>query len=358
MVHSLGGVAGAAPTLTMEEVPVCAVCGASGSTSVLACRDRYFGLPGEFQLIRCIGCGLVRLSPRPDEGSLRNYYPDSEYYSFQDVPEIGDMVRLVGGLRNFIRAVVLASMGYAGSMTATRVGRACGAWLAPLRARAGYGWPGFPSYVEGGRALDVGCGNGDFLGVLARHGWDVQGVDTSPAAERAASAHGVPVFTGALEDAGFVGESFDFVHMSHSLEHVWDPAVTLATVSRLLRPGGRLYVETPNIDSFAARRCGSYWYALESPRHLWLFGPASLRRTVAQCGLHVSSMRTKTFPSYLWEATYRGEERDGKLWSKRPRINASAMPRAVGLGALTRVVGRVRPLSRDIICCWALKPPS
>src|SRR5262249_47273375 len=45
------------------DVPACELCGETDTAFVLAAKDRYTGLPGEFGLVRCTGCSLVRLSP-------------------------------------------------------------------------------------------------------------------------------------------------------------------------------------------------------------------------------------------------------------------------------------------------------
>jgi len=101
----------------------------------------------------------------------------------------------------------------------------------------------------GQRLLDVGCGEGLFAGALLQAGLQVVAVDVADAALRRArervaglDARLIP-FTGSwpLEDA-----SFDVVWSGETIEHVADTAPWLAEIRRVLRPGGRLLLTTPN----------------------------------------------------------------------------------------------------------------
>jgi SAM-dependent methyltransferase len=216
--------------------------------------------------------------------------------------------------------------------------------------------------VAGGRALDIGCGNGAFLGLLARYGWSVTGVDVSEAASRSAAERGIEVFAGELEDAGLEARSFDYIRMSHSIEHVGDPVRTIGTISDLLRPGGLAYLETPNVASPMARWCGQDWFPLESPRHLWLFDPTTMRRALESNGLEVTKVSTRRFGSrplsaMTWESTYRREEADGVLLPVRPVLQRSDLPRAVALTAAARLRRLARPDSDEIMSFWARRSP-
>lgn len=340
----------------LEVVPRCDLCGSDVVQPLLVNRDRFFGLPGEFGLVRCGACGLVRLSPRPNNEMLATYYPAGEYYAYQPPGDPASASRrYFSTARDVLRGAGLASLGYP-------VDHLPGwaRWVAPrlpnpIVRRAAYGRQGFPRWVTGGRALDIGCGNGAFLNALRRDGWHVTGVDISPvAAEVAQTAYGITVHVGELAQAPLEDGSFDFIHMSHVIEHLNQPVTTLEQVSRLLRPGGRLYVETPNIESIGFRRCQEFWYPLETPRHLWLFSPETLSRALSRAGLQPRRLYTQPFPTYAWEATYRREEREGRLLATRPAVEARSVPRVASRAAASRILRWMRPDVGDILCCWAV----
>ncbi len=77
---------------------------------------------------------------------------------------------------------------------------------------------------------------------------------------------------------------FDIITMIDFIEHVRAPMSILVKASRLLRPGGRLVILTPNADSLSRRLMGLRWlhYKVE---HLYYFGPRSLTRALRQVGL-------------------------------------------------------------------------
>jgi 2-polyprenyl-3-methyl-5-hydroxy-6-metoxy-1,4-benzoquinol methylase len=117
-----------------------------------------------------------------------------------------------------------------------------------------------------GTLIDVGCGPGTFLRVARDHGWKVEGVDISHfAAAQAQASHGIVVNVGDLQALDRAAESVDVITMWDSLEHVGDPAATLAAAHRLLRPGGLLLVATDNFDCLVAD-IASWMYRLSFGR--------------------------------------------------------------------------------------------
>ena len=141
--------------------------------------------------------------------------------------------------------------------------------------------------VPAGRLLDVGCGKGRFLAAARDAGWQVMGVEFEPTSAAAARHnHGVEVVPGDFLKVPLDGD-FDVVTMWHVLEHLPDPAAAVARAVELLRPGGRLVLSVPNIDSLQARFGGEQWFHLDLPRHLFHFGPRSLSALAERAGLRV-----------------------------------------------------------------------
>jgi ubiquinone/menaquinone biosynthesis C-methylase UbiE len=133
----------------------------------------------------------------------------------------------------------------------------------------------------GDHALDLGCGDGRFTGLLAAAGAQPVGADVAEAALcRARATHPEIEFvlapvSGALP---LQDSAFDVVWASEVIEHVADTARWLSEVRRVLRPGGRLLLTTPNHPRLAILIGGLERYAEPLSDHLHLYTQKSLRR--------------------------------------------------------------------------------
>jgi SAM-dependent methyltransferase len=95
----------------------------------------------------------------------------------------------------------------------------------------------------------------------------------------------VGVHTGTLESQEFPDQAFDVVTMWEVIEHLPDPRTTLAEVWRILRPGGRLVLSTPDAGSLAARLSGRRWLGWRKvPEHVFFFDRTNLDRLLDQSG--------------------------------------------------------------------------
>ena len=95
-----------------ETVNRCFLCGGSHSEFMFSARDRLHRLPGEFALVQCSDCRLVRLSPRPLLDQLGFYYPEGEYYSYQTPARIPQQSGWRGKVRESIRHSIMRWKGY------------------------------------------------------------------------------------------------------------------------------------------------------------------------------------------------------------------------------------------------------
>jgi 2-polyprenyl-3-methyl-5-hydroxy-6-metoxy-1,4-benzoquinol methylase len=133
--------------------------------------------------------------------------------------------------------------------------------------------------------LDVGCGNGQFVAWAARAGWRAEGVEHDEVAAGAARSAGLSVTSDSLADlATRRAHEFDVVTMDHVIEHVPDPIRFLRAAHRLLRPGGLLWIATPDLDAAGHRMFGRHWLGLDPPRHLTVFTRAALEGVMTQAG--------------------------------------------------------------------------
>jgi len=270
------------PPLTTVSCPHCPVCGGEGKKHHAGVCDPCGFASGEWDFRRCGQCGSLWLDPRPaDECASRIYPPE---YLTHGAP--GDLLG-PGGLRLELRLALLhLRYGYPA--------RECGgvvrglarvaATLPGLTRRVGYG----VRFVRWGpgRLLDIGCGNGEFLLLMSKLGWRVQGLDPDPVAAAEARRAGLPVENDRIESARLDPASFQAITLNHVLEHLADPVRVFATLSGWLEPGGVLVVVCPNPEGLPARRFGRAWRQLDAPRHLVLPSPAALAGLARRAGLH------------------------------------------------------------------------
>jgi len=273
------------PADGLEDVPRCPVCG--GDRRALlhdGLRDRTFGsAPGAWRLVRCGDCGSAYLDPRPTRSAIglayRDYYTHAEDPTAPDAPS-GTRAALANGELN-------ERWGYAAT-PAIRAGSLL-ARVLPMRAALVARSVRHLHAQPGGRLLDIGCGSGSFVAQMARLGWRAEGLEIDPAGVAVGRAAGLTITQGSAEelDAAALAVSFDAVTMNHVVEHLHEPERALRRLVALLRPGGTLWIATPNLRSLGHRRYGPDWLALDPPRHLVLFHRASFEALLRRCGLEV-----------------------------------------------------------------------
>jgi SAM-dependent methyltransferase len=139
------------------------------------------------------------------------------------------------------------------------------------------------------RLLDVGCASGVFLLKALDAGWQVAGIEPSEilykeAAERVAQRG--TVLPQILENVDFGTQRFDAITLWDVLEHVVHPLNILQRCHNLLKPGGRIFLNVPDLDSLEARLLATRWPLL-LPEHLNYFNRPSLSLCAKKSGLQL-----------------------------------------------------------------------
>jgi 2-polyprenyl-3-methyl-5-hydroxy-6-metoxy-1,4-benzoquinol methylase/glycosyltransferase involved in cell wall biosynthesis len=150
----------------------------------------------------------------------------------------------------------------------------------------------FQPYRESGRILDVGCGAGHLLKVAMDCGWRAYGTEIAAGAFDQLAKLGVDAFRGELQSARYSDGFFDVVYCSEVIEHLLGPVSFLEESARILRPGGLLYLTTPNFNSLSRRLLGLEWRVF-GKEHVCYFTPASLSRAVLRAGFLKINVRTR-----------------------------------------------------------------
>jgi 2-polyprenyl-3-methyl-5-hydroxy-6-metoxy-1,4-benzoquinol methylase len=281
------------PVNELEYLGCCPVCESKSRTLVYRdLTDKLFHCSNDrWQLHACGACGTHYLDPRPGEQSIGIAY--TNYLTHEGSPTGGSDV-VAGSPGKGVKGVLRAmANGYRNARWGMQLEPhlSCGRYLVPcippLRDALVQQMRSLPRQPgrAGARLLDVGCGNGAFLQLARSAGWSVQGTDFDGVAVATARSRGLDVRQGGLEvlQAAESG-SFDWASLSHVLEHVHDPMAWLKELHRLLRQGGTLWLQTPNIGSVGHARYHENWRGLEPPRHLTLWTLDRLCQTLRQIG--------------------------------------------------------------------------
>ena len=149
-----------------ESVESCSLCSGKESELLFYSRDLRFGLPGDFPVVRCQRCKLIRLGKRPKRESMQSYYPTDYPAYLAEKPDERTWKSL---FRNWITNHLLRSQ-YDGQIAQLHASNASL------------------------RILDVGCGAGQALDFYKRFGWNASAVEPSEIAAQRATEHGHAVF--------------------------------------------------------------------------------------------------------------------------------------------------------------------
>jgi len=252
-----------------ESIP-CYYCGSSACTELLTAQDDLTGKPGNFHFVTCDACGLAYQTPRIRVEHIPDWY-DGEYIAHRKKTNWGVLTPFYN-----------RAMDRHDREKDRLVSR----------------------YVALGpesRVLDVGCGAGTFLARLAqKYRSQVAGVDFKDLTH-------LPSFKlfqfhqGLFYEQDLPDDTFDLITMWHFLEHDYDPLQTLAMARRLLKPGGRLVIEVPRLDSVTYRLYHERWPGLQAPQHTVLYTKEMLLNFVARADLEmVKYLPYGAFPPYFY----------------------------------------------------------
>jgi SAM-dependent methyltransferase len=229
-------------------------------------------------MVECRDCGLIFINPQPEPEDLKEYYP-KDYYTpnpshYRDYSW-------------FRRKALETYWGYGRHSDSTpNMHLFKKMVMLPFRIKYRHCIP----FVEGGRLLDIGCGNGTELYRLKLMGWEVYGVEIDIEASERAKSKGLSVYTGNLFEANYPDRFFHVVRMSFVLEHLPNPRETLLEISRILMPKGRIYISVQNARSLNYWLFRKWWFSLDVPRHLFSFTPKTIRKLLSSLGLKVGTL--------------------------------------------------------------------
>ena len=150
----------------------------------------------------------------------------------------------------------------------------------------------FDRYRSTNHMLDVGCGDGHFLAEAKRNGWNVFGTEFTDRAMEVCRSKGIHMVKGSLQTVHFDPSYFDVITSFEVIEHINNPREEAALMAKLLRPGGLLYVTTPNFNSLSRNLMGPRWNVIGYPEHLCYYTPRSLKMLFQSVGFKMLDLTT------------------------------------------------------------------
>ncbi len=214
----------------------------------------------EFKLLYSKEYDLFKTDPIPKD--LDSYYPTKEYISHNDKKR-----DLVSYLYRFVKKHSLS-----------RKEKLCRKFLG-IR----------------GSCIDFGAGNGAFVSVLLKRGWNAYGVEPSSYAREIAKGENITLASSLNE---LPKSKVNMITLWHVLEHIPNYTTSMESFYSKLLPGGYLILALPNFKSFDASFYKSDWAAFDVPRHLWHFSKYSISRIAKENDFNLVKSKPMIFDAF------------------------------------------------------------
>ncbi len=202
----------------------------------------------DYLLPQCNGCGVIALPTVADD--LDDYYKSGDYRTEVDGgAEIDHFFQMHDGeqLRN------LGLLGTGG--------------------------------LRGKTLADVGCGGGAFLDTVKGFVETAIAIEPSRVFQHSLCERGYAVYDYAANCSGDFADAVDIITSFSVIEHIPDPLEFLLDIRKLLKPGGRLVVSTPNAgDILLSLLPDCYPSFFYRKVHLWYFNAESLEKLLKKAG--------------------------------------------------------------------------
>jgi len=248
----------------------------SQDIEILNARDRLYSIGHEFKIVKCVGCKLIRTSPRPNASSIHKYYPDQYHPYINGLTPPHKRGWIVTLAKQLVCAVRRSFETF------------------------GQALPVLPP----GSLLEIGCASGQFLTRMRAIGWDSIGIEPSESASQRAREAGCNVITGTIENIQTLPQKFDLIVAWMVLEHLHEPCLALSKVYTWANDDARLVLSVPNAGSKLLTAFGPYNYNLDCPRHLFHFTPETLTSILEQNGWTVEKvLQQRTLASLVGSIT-------------------------------------------------------
>jgi len=254
-----------------DAVP-CVLCGCENNFApALECEG--------FSFVKCRKCGLVQMNPQLSAENIISRYSSTygkDYLSYELANE-----------ESFLKLQQLALKDAGFAQFEKKLFNSLGSSQSGDRS----GSQNNSSQCQEPKVIDIGCATGSLINYLREKKWQVTGVEISPCAEYARKERGLDVRSVPLEENNFPDSHFDALLASHLIEHLNNPMSFLKEAYRVLKPGGHVFITTPNINGFQAHVFKGRWRSAIFD-HLYLFSNRTLIKMLKIAGFKIKSIHT------------------------------------------------------------------
>lgn len=259
----------------------CPLCGQQANYDFTG-QDFMFDRSKLYRYSKCTRCEISFQDPMPNLKTINSFYPDT-YENYNDAKTIKlsylEKVRLHyhHGYKNIIKTNLLNSL---------------------ISKFLLFDHTIINNHPQG-KFLDIGCGNGSRMMKMKHLGWSVFGVELNSFAYKKCKKNKLNVQNTSLEKADFQNHLFDVIYMSHLIEHLHNPCEVIKICESLLKKGGKLYINTPNLKALGRLFFGKYWFANEVPRHLILYSYEGIKSLIKNTDFEITYSSFKTTPKIV-----------------------------------------------------------
>ena len=238
--------------MAAEIINHCIICNSKNISHYLECTDHFISHES-FNISSCNDCGFCFTNPRPTINDIGTYYDSEEYVSHSKTS-----AGIVNRLFHLSRIYTLA-----------------------YKKRI------VNKYSPGKNILDYGCGTGEFLHSMDRAGWNCSGIEPNNIARKTANEK----FNFEISEENNIDNidrgSLHAITLWHVLEHIYPIENRLRSFHDMLMNEGMLFVALPNMQSYDAKKYGSFWAAWDLPRHIYHFQPSTIKSLMARYGFEL-----------------------------------------------------------------------
>jgi SAM-dependent methyltransferase len=254
----------------------CKVCDSEKNNREYDVPEMMFGMDEVFKYFECDNCKCLQIKNVPSD--MRKYYPEN-YYSKSSQSSFSFKLKCEWMKHS------LGQKNLKGALSSLIFGKH------PLKQ-----WSKNTDIDYQSKILDVGCGTGHLLSMMAKSGFEnLTGVD--PFIDEDIINQELTIYKKEISD---LEGSFDLIMLHHSFEHMVNLDEVLSKLNTLLAAGGTILIRIPLGDCAAWHEYGINWFQIDAPRHFYLLSPKSLNILASKTGLHIRKTQFDSQTSQFW----------------------------------------------------------